>query len=133
VRRAFDGNPVSYWDTWERRKPGYFVEARFGREERLDRVLVECSHEHGVDGRMRLDYLTSNGTWQPVGVAAKIYDVVRPPGLARASADSLKADGVRWLVYQKGDWSYDDFVKNLAGWGATPIVEKNGYTLFRLD
>ena len=35
---------------------------------------------------MRLDYLTSNGTWQPVGVAAKIYDVVRPPGLARAAA-----------------------------------------------
>jgi hypothetical protein len=133
VRRAFDGNPVSYWDSWEVRKSGYFVEARFGHEERLDRVLVECSHQHGVDGRMRLDYLTASGAWQPVGAAAKIYDVVRPPGLARAAADSLKADGIRWLVYQKGDWGYDDFVKNVAGWGATPIVERNGFTLYRLD
>jgi hypothetical protein len=133
VRRAFDGNPVSFWDSWEVRKSGYFVEARFGREERLDRVLVECSHQHGLDGRMRLEYLTASGAWQPVGVAAKIYDVARPPGLARAAADSLKADGIRWLVYQKGDWGYDDFVKNLAGWGATAIVERNGYTLFRLD
>jgi hypothetical protein len=133
VKRAFDGNPVSSWDSWEVRKPGYFVEARFGREERLQRVLVECSHQQGMDGRMRLDYLTASGAWRPVGVAAKIYDVERPPGLARAAADSLKADGIRWLVYQKGDWGYDDFVKNLAGWGATPIVERNGYTLFRLD
>jgi hypothetical protein len=133
ARRAFDGNPVSYWDSWERRKPGYFVEAKFGREERVQRVLVECSHQHGVDGRMRLEYLTASGAWQPVGVAAKIYDVRRPPGLARAGADSLKADGIRWLVYQKGDWGYEDFVKNLAEWRAIPIVERNGYTLYRLD
>ena len=96
-------------------------------------MLVECSHLHGVDGRMRLEYLTASGTWRPVGVAAKIYDVKRPPGLARAAADSLKADGLRWLVYQQGDWGYDAFVKNLAEWGATPVVERNGYTLYRLD
>jgi hypothetical protein len=133
VGRAFDGNPISSWDSWEVRKPGYFVEARFGREERLQRVLVECSHQQGMDGRMRLDYLTASGAWRPVGVAARIYDVERPPGLARAAAAALKADGVRWLVYQKGNWGYDDFVKNLAEWGATPIVERNGYTLYRLE
>jgi hypothetical protein len=132
VRRAFDGNPISCWDSWERRTAGDFVEAMFGREERLQRVLVECSHQHGVDGRMRLEYLTPSGAWRPVGVAARTYDVVRPPGLARAAAAALKADGIRWLVYQKGYFGYDDFVKNLAEWGATPIVERNGYTLYRL-
>jgi hypothetical protein len=133
VKRAFDGNPISSWDSWELRTAGYYVEAKFDREERLQRVLVECSHQNGADGRMRLDYLTPSGAWRPVGVAAKIYDVERPPGLGRAAAAALKADGVRWLVYQKGFWGYDDFVKNLAEWGATPIVESNGYTLYKLQ
>jgi hypothetical protein len=133
VKRAFDGNPISCWDSWELRSAGYYVEAKFGREERLQRVLVECSRQHGADGRMRLDYLTPSGAWRPVGAVARIYDVERPPGLGRPAGAALRADGVRWLVYQKGSWGYDDFVKNLADWGATPIVERNGYTLYKLQ
>jgi hypothetical protein len=131
VRRAFDSNPITRWDSFETRAPGFRVEARFPKATLLSRVVVECSHDQG-DSRMRLEYLSAAGRWFPVPERARIYEVPPSPDLPRYAAEALKGDGVRWIVYEKSWWMHDDFVKNLQSWNAEVIATRGDYTLYKL-
>ena len=123
VQDAFDASPVTRWSSWERLKPGMFIEVDFGREETLDRVTVESSTET-AQSRMSLD----------IAPGVKPVEVEAPPplGLRREAIEVVRSRGVTHLLVNDNDFGTADFFDRRDDWGLTVVGERAGSRLYAL-
>ncbi len=128
VQSAFDNNPVTRWTTGQPFAAGMYLAVDFGAPEAIDQVLVECGHNQ-VDTRMRL--VSDDG--QVLAPEAGMYDEPPVPHLRRAAIETLKSNGIRWLVTNDRDHGAQDFRDRTAQWGITPAGSVGQYRLYRLD
>ena len=123
VRDAFDASPVTRWSSWERLRPGMFIEVDFGAEETVDRVVVESSPETG-QSRVSLDIAPG---LQPVEVEAS-----PPLGLRREAMEVLHERGISHLLINDGDFGGEDYFEWRDDWGLTLVAERPGVKLYAL-
>lgn len=132
VQLAFDNNPVSRWTSGEPYRPGMFLEVDFGRTEPIDGVVVECSHNQlGV--RMQVEVENREGQWETVANQARLRDAPAPARLRRIAVETLKMNGVHWIVMHDLDSGARDLQKRQAQWGVTLAAADGPYKLWRLD
>jgi hypothetical protein len=60
---AFDNNPVTRWNSQQVLYPGMEVMIDFGREQNVDRVVLECSHDQWRT-RFKLQGDSADGIWK---------------------------------------------------------------------
>ena len=123
VQNAFDASPVTRWSSWERLKPGMFVEVDFGAEQAVDRVVVESSPET-AQSRMRLDFAPDAN---PVEVEAPA-----PLGLRREAIEVLRTRGITHLLVNDNDFGTTDYFERRDEWGLTLVGERAGSRLYAL-
>ena len=123
VQDAFDASPVTRWSSWERLKPGMFIEVDFGAERAVDRVVVESSPET-AQSRMRLDF-APDASHLEVEAAA-------PLGLRREAVEILRARGITHLLVNDADFGTTDFFERRDDWGLTVVGERAGSRLYAL-
>lgn len=132
VQMAFDNSPATRWRSWQTLEPGMFIEAAFGRSERVDRVVVECARDQ-YRIRLRLEGRLASGQWRVLSEQAQEAELAPPIGLRRAAVEELKRRGVHYLLVWDDDFGAEDFRKNAVVWGVTLLGERNGARLYRLE
>jgi hypothetical protein len=133
VQMAFDNSPVTRWRSWQLAEPGMFIQADFGQTQKLDAVVVESSAE-GNQTKIKLDGMDGRGQW------ATIVDQPVETGnptrvnLRRAASEELKARGIHYLLVEKSDLRYEDFLLYAGVWGMKCIGEWNSVAwLYRIE
>ena len=116
VELAFDNNRVTRWRTWEPTKPGMYVEADFGRSQRVSAVAVEVSDDSG-GSRIKAEGMAPGGKWislsdRPDEKIKKTYGNLRI-----AATAELKALGIRYLLIKSGDPVGSDVFNDPDAWG----------------
>jgi len=130
VQLAFDNNPVTRWTSAQAYAPGMYLQVDFGAPEAIDQVMVECGQDQG-HMQMRLEGETAR--WQTLAASAYIHDVPPMPRLRRAAIETLKSNGIHWLLVGDRDHGAQDFRERSAQWGITPVDGDQHYQLYRLD
>ncbi len=132
VQLAFDNSPVTRWRSWQTLYPGMFLEIDFGRPESADAVRVECSHDQ-YKIRLRLEGQLESGEWKTLDPEPDMAETPPPLGLRQMAMEELKTRGVNYMLIYDGDFGADDLRVRSAVWGITPLGERKGATLYRLD
>jgi hypothetical protein len=123
VQFAFDASPVTRWSSWERLRPGMFIDVNFGREEALDRVLVETSPETR-QSRIQLDIAPE--------VQATEIEAPPPLGLRREAIEVVRERGLTHLLVADGDFGAADYFDRRDEWGLELVGEHAGVKLYAL-
>ncbi len=130
VPLAFDGRPVTRWRSWERARPGMFVEVDLGRPQTVDEVRLPTTPD-ARETRVDLYGMDSRGAWRrlgPGGLAA------RAPGcdLRLAAIRTLLSRGIRYLLVSPGVFGANEFFDHPDTWGIQREAETDGRRLYRL-
>jgi len=129
---AFDGNPATRWRSWQNLYPGMYLEVGFPAPVELDAVRLDCPLGFGK-ARMRLEGLTTPGTWESLVAEPELEIVPSPPGLRRAAVQALLDRGIGWLLWRDFDFCSQDLREHTAEWGISYVGERNGARLYRLS
>jgi F5/8 type C domain-containing protein/dolichyl-phosphate-mannose-protein mannosyltransferase len=129
---AIDGNPITRWRSWQALEPGMFVELDFGQAETVDSVRLECSQDQQKT-RLKLEGQLASGEWKKLDGEPQSETVTAPPDLRRASIEELRRREIKYLLLQDDDFKAEEFRTNYAAWGITPLGERAGARLYRLD
>jgi hypothetical protein len=132
VQLAFDNSPATRWRTWERARPGMYLDVDFGRLENLDQVRMETSYDY-LHIKTVLEALNEAGQW--TGIAGDpVAKAIDPgPNIRRAATYEMKARGIHYLLLHDGDFGADDIQGDPEGWGLTPIAAGYGIRLYRVS
>jgi hypothetical protein len=131
VQMAFDNSPVTRWKSWQTIEPGMFIEVDFGREQTVDRVLLESSHDqYGI--AVKLEGMDAAGRWRTLSLAPEQSNQPIKPGLRRAVIAELKARGVTHLMVWDQDFGADNIRINTQVWGVTLVREFGPVRIYRL-
>ena len=131
VQMAFDNSPVTRWRSWERIRPGMFVEVDFGREELLNAVFVDCSPDQ-LEVRLRLDAQDRSGQWRTLVDAPEVGELPPPLGVRREATRELRARGVGYLSILDSDFGARDFRQNAHLWGLKLLGQRGPTALYEL-
>lgn len=127
VQLAFDNSPVTRWRSWQTAAPGMFIQVDFARDQNVDEVRMETSHDYQWPFQFRVE---SNG--------AVLTDHFEERAIAYrgsfriAAAVELAARGVHYLLIQDDDWGAVDFKDDPEAWGLTAIGAAPGGILFKV-
>lgn len=131
VQLAFDNTYVTRWSTWQTySNPGDRLQVNFGGSELVDAVALECA---GVDARLRLEALRADGRWAPMTDHPEELSTDAPIGLRRSATLEMKARGYHFIWANDDQTAADDMRQFPSYWGLTPLVSKNGSTLYRIN
>lgn len=131
VQLAFDNSPVTRWRSWQSLSPGMFLEVDFSRNETIDSVLLESSHDQ-YKIQLKIEGQNAEGKWQSLGGEAERYDAPPPTGMRRAAIQELKSSGVGYLVVTSSDFAAEDFRTNSALWGISLLGESNETRIYKI-
>jgi len=132
VQLAFDNSPVTRWRSWERIRPGMFVEVDFGREELLDAVFVDCSPDQ-LEVRLKLETQERSGRWQTLVETPQPGELPPPLGVRREATRELHARGVGYLAILDSDFGARDFRANAHLWGLKRVGERGPTALYEIQ
>jgi len=131
VQNAFDGSYVTRWITERGRAAGMYIEADFGREELLDRVVLHIAPDQPLD-TFHIEVPGPNRTWVKLETTTQIVEVTTPVGLRRAAIEELLRRNIHYLVTSDSDFGVNDIVLNRAVWGLEELGNIAGFRLYRL-
>lgn len=129
---AFDSSPVTRWRTWERIRAGMFLQAEFGRAEKVEEVrLLMSDDQYGV--KMRLEGKPQGGDWRELQTEPVKRSVAVPLTLRRMAIRELRRGGITHLLLHEDDYAWADLSKNARAWGIREIGSVDAYHLFQLE
>ena len=132
VQLAFDNDPVTRWQAWEEGKPGMHVEVDFGRDQKLDAVVLETA-SYLDDPQIRLEALDRSGQWSIVdSQPAQTFQPITQ-SLRREATAQLKRRGLRYLLVGDDNPSSPDFWKYPSSWGLKLVGDQGGARLYYIE
>jgi hypothetical protein len=130
IQRAFDNASITRWRSWEAIRPGMFVEIDLGEPVKVNRVMMETTHDH-YQAKVLLEAWDGSGKWRTIDEASDFEQPVPLNGLREAAALELKAMGYRYLLLQDSDSAAQDFRERRAEWGVEVVGEIPGALLYK--
>jgi hypothetical protein len=131
IQRAFDGSRHTRWRSYERIRPGMFVEVDFGAPTRSDRATVEYSTDQYAV-KLRLDGQTPAGNWITLNREPLELGVRPPLEQRRAATEELKRAGITHLLVDDHDFTGPDMRRQPALWGVFELQSAGGMRLYRI-
>jgi hypothetical protein len=132
VQMAFDNSPVTRWRTWERAKPGMFLEIDFGVDQSVDEARVETSNDWR-DPRVKIEGLDNSGRWVTLSDHCSETDGPLSVSLRHAATEELKARGVRFLLIGYDDLGSEDFQQHAKLWGLQLLGDQGFMRLYYIN
>lgn len=130
VQLAFDNSPVTRWKTWERFRPGMFVEVDFGRARRLDEVRIESADAAGT---VRLEAMDEQGNWHPLPAEPAGGDLPASGFLGKQSMAEIKARGYDYLLIEAPEFGAAEVEEDPSAWGLSEVDHVGAAVLYRID
>ena len=131
VQKAFDGSFVTRWITDRGRFNGMYVEVDFGREETVDRVILNLTTDQPWDS-YHVEVPGAGNAWMRLKTDLHLQEVTTPLGLRRAAVEELLRRNVQYLVIAESDFGSADLVLNRGVWGVDELANVAGVRLYRL-
>ncbi|MDQ2944802.1 MAG: hypothetical protein M3Y27_02465 [Acidobacteriota bacterium] len=132
VQLAFDNDPVTRWQTWEEGKPGMHVEVDFGRDQKLDAVVLETA-SYLDDPQIQLEAMDRTGRWSTVDSRPAETSQPITQSLRREATAQLKRRGLRYLLVGDDNPSSPDFWKYSSSWGLKLVGDQGGARLYYIE
>jgi hypothetical protein len=127
---AFDGSEATRWRSWDRLRPGMWIDIRLDRVEELDHFDVLCN-DGQWESRMAAFALTSAGQWELPRWTDWHTD---PPADLRGEAMSaIKRAGIRYIAVSRPRWEGEPFRGDFQGWGVRQIGSTPALVLLEVD
>ena len=131
IQKAFDGSFVTRWITDRGRFNGMYVEVDFGREETVDRVILNLTTDQPWDS-YHVEVPGAGNDWMRLKTDLHLQEVTTPLGLRRAAVEELLRRNVQYLVIAESDFGSADLVLNRGVWGVDELANVAGVRLYRL-
>jgi hypothetical protein len=131
VPKAFDGSFVTRWLTDQGRYNGMYIEVNFGREELIDRVILNLSPDQPLDS-YHVEVPGEKDTWVRVKTELHVAEVTTPLGLRRTAVEELLRRNVHYLVVADSDFGSADLILNRVVWGVDELAQVADWRLYRL-
>jgi hypothetical protein len=131
VEMAFDGNPVTQWEAWEKMKPGMFVEVDLGSEEVITAVQLDLTPDQG-NMHWLLERETSPGRWAVLNAAPQSANLEKMD-LRKAAIQELKRNGVGYILVPDSEIAAPDFRDNTPLWGIHLLYQAGSARLYQAD
>jgi hypothetical protein len=128
---AFDNNPVTRWRSWDRARPGMFIEVDFGKPLLIDEVRLVTAPD-APPSQVELRAMDARGEWRPLAARPSTSSVRVSDNLRQASVRALIAHGIRYLLVTPGAFGANDFNENPREWGIELLGESTGRRLYAL-
>jgi hypothetical protein len=132
IQLAFDNNPMTRWRSWEALTGGEYVEVDFGREERLDSIVLEATPDQPLV-RLEADGQPEKGTWRPIAGEPQVSKTPAPRGLRQMITRELRWQGIEYLLVRERDGVSEDMRMHADRWGITFLAVRDGARLYRID
>ncbi|MEZ5354073.1 MAG: glycosyltransferase family 39 protein [Bryobacteraceae bacterium] len=130
VRDAFDNNSVTRWASWERLRPGMFVEVELPSPTVVDAVVLEMPDEQ-TEARPELEWEDAEGRLTAIGGYAE-HTGPPPLGMRQDAMYAVKAAGVDYLLVFVEGFGFADFNGKQQQWGIRHLSERMGYHLYAI-
>ncbi len=128
---AFDNSAVTRWQSWDRARPGMFLEVDFGRPVLIDEVRLVTAPD-AVPTQVELRVMEASGEWNTLPVRRSMSSLRIRDNLRQASMRALAARGIRYLLITPGAFGANDFNDNSDAWGLALLGESEGGRLYAL-
>ena len=126
---AFDNSLETRWRTWEATPANSYVEAVFGRPEKVDEIRVFCAPD--FEWTHLQIQVSRNGVWQALDVNPKVVELGEPRQVRREAIHELALRGIHYILLQPSDPGYTDVAEDPEGWGLRKIGDARGAVLYR--
>ena len=127
---AFDGEPLTWWQSGEGLRPGQFIQVDWPRVHVFDRVVVESGFIE-QSGRLHLQIL-EDGQWRDAAAKPSTYEVPAPLGLRRQATIEVRKRGVGWIMIGDQDFGAADYFARQPEWGIELVGAASGRKLYRI-
>lgn len=132
VRLAFDGNPVTMWQSWEGLWPGMYLEARFQKPISIDRVELDSPPDQSKVRMIVKGEAAGQGTMTLADASATEH-LASPPDFRKKVTAALRSMGYTYIALGSNQFCYRQLYSDPGGWGMTLVAERGQYALFALD
>jgi hypothetical protein len=131
VQKAFDASFVTRWTTDQGRYNGMYVEVDFGREEAMDRVILNLTPDQPWDS-YHVEVPGAGRAWVRQKTDVQMTEVTTPLGLRRAAVEELLRRNVQYIVIADTDYGSADLQLNRGVWGMEELANRGDVRLYRL-
>ena len=137
ARRAFDGNPITAWISWQPLQPGMRIQAQFPEPHVLDEAELIYTWEQYF---IKLNFFGQlpDGSWQPLDVESE--ETQREVSDAEMKAwvgEELKRHDVRFLVTNTAGGGHNLVAPMIdrepAAWGLREIGRDRSMRVYRVE
>jgi hypothetical protein len=129
---AFDNNAVTRWRSWDRAKPGMYIEVDFGEPLVIDEVRLVTVLD-AAETQVDLRGMDARGEWCPLTVRRSTSSHRAGDNLRQASVLALAARGIHYLLVTPGAFGANDFNDNSGAWGIKLLGESGGRRLYAFE
>ena len=128
---AFDNSAVTRWQSWDRARPGMFLEVDFGRPVMIDEVRLVTAPD-AAPTQVELRGMDPSGEWYILPVRRSTSSLQIRNNLRQASVRAVAASGIHYLLVTPGAFGANEFNDNSAAWGIELLGESEGGRLYAL-
>ena len=128
---AFDNSTVTRWRSWDRARPGMYIEVDFGAPLLVDEVRLVTAPD-AAQTQVDLRGMDARGDWCPLNVQRSASSLRAGDNLRLASVRALAARGIHYLLVTPGAFGANDFNDNSGAWGIQLLGESGGRRLYAL-
>ena len=131
VQLAFDNSPATRWRSWQTGAPGMYIDVDFGRDQKVDEVRMQTSHDFTWAIKFRVEEY-ARGRWTAVTDQFEERKIKPRGSVRRAATGEFEARGYHYILVQDRDWGASDFADDPESWGLEVAGRSAGATLYRV-
>lgn len=132
ISNAFDRKPITRWCSRQPLYRGMLIRVDFGKQERIDRVSLDCSRDqYGV--ALRLEGQDISGGWSTLATEPERLEIPPPQDLRHAATIELKQRGISHLLIGPTFPGAADMAANPQAWGLHFLGEAEQTRLYEIE
>jgi hypothetical protein len=131
VQLAFDNSPATRWRTWERPKPGDYLQIDFGSVQTIDEVRIERSYDfNGLQTEVKM--FDEDGRWIKIGDNPVVSAIKPDRDIRHYATRELESREIRYVLVPDDYVGAFDFRADPEGWGLKLLAAGYGARLYQV-
>lgn len=131
IQLAFDNSPVTRWRSWEKLRPGMFVELDLGSRRPVDRVTLQGSPSQ-AQADLRLEAQDALGRWRTIADHAAVSALPPPGFLGKQALAEIKARGFEYILLELPESGAAEVGEQPGEWGLVEVAKAGATRIYKI-